>query len=128
MHRATPRSDFPQPTHSKRSSASVSFAEVRGTLLVGKRRIAPELESVPDYRDCHLQGKREHPVEFQLNLGRKGATKMRKSIIFVGLLLLTAGLVMAQDDFPKVETAPGFMFIHTPLSTLQLIFRATREP
>jgi len=40
---------------------------------------------------------------------------MRKSIIFVGLLLLTAGLVMAQDDFPKVETAPGFMFIHTPI-------------
>ncbi len=39
---------------------------------------------------------------------------MRKLLILVGLLLLTASFMLAQD-FPKVETAPAFMFIHTPI-------------
>jgi len=38
---------------------------------------------------------------------------MRKSLILMGLLLVVAGTGAAQDDFPKVETSPGFMFIHT---------------
>jgi opacity protein-like surface antigen len=37
---------------------------------------------------------------------------MRKSLVLVGLLLLTAGLALAQD-FPKVETSPAFMYIRT---------------
>ncbi len=42
---------------------------------------------------------------------------MRKYFVLVGLLLLTAGLALAQD-FPKVETSPAFMYIRTPsLST-----------
>ncbi len=39
---------------------------------------------------------------------------MRKLLILVGLLLLTASFMLAQD-FPKVETSPAFMFIHTPI-------------
>jgi opacity protein-like surface antigen len=38
---------------------------------------------------------------------------MRKSFVLVGLLLLTAGAALAQNDFPKVETAPAFMYIRT---------------
>src|SRR5271167_1481242 len=41
--------------------------------------------------------------------------KMRKYFVVVGLLLLTAGLALAQD-FPKVETSPQFMYIRTPIS------------
>ena len=42
---------------------------------------------------------------------------MRKSLLFLaGLLLLAAGTVVAQDDFPKVETSPAFMYIRTPIS------------
>ena len=33
---------------------------------------------------------------------------MRRTLFFVGLLLLTAGSALAQDDYPKVETAPTF--------------------
>ncbi|MGO8984238.1 MAG: outer membrane protein [Terriglobales bacterium] len=40
---------------------------------------------------------------------------MRKYVVVVGLLLLMAGLAMAQD-FPKVETSPAFMYIRTPIS------------
>jgi opacity protein-like surface antigen len=40
---------------------------------------------------------------------------MRKYSVLVGLLLLTAGLALAQD-FPKVETSPAFMYIRTPFS------------
>ena len=40
---------------------------------------------------------------------------MRKSIVLAGLLLLTAGLALAQD-FPKVETSLAFMYIRTPVS------------
>jgi opacity protein-like surface antigen len=40
---------------------------------------------------------------------------MRKYFAVVGLLLLTGGLALAQD-FPKVETSPAFMYIHTPTS------------
>jgi opacity protein-like surface antigen len=40
---------------------------------------------------------------------------MRKYFVLVGLLLLTAGMALAQD-FPKVETSPAFMYIRTPIS------------
>jgi len=40
---------------------------------------------------------------------------MRKSLVLVGLLLITAGAVVAQDNFPKVETSPAFMYIRTPI-------------
>jgi hypothetical protein len=40
---------------------------------------------------------------------------MRKYFVLVSLLLLTAGLALAQD-FPKVETSPAFMYIRTPIS------------
>ena len=40
---------------------------------------------------------------------------MRRYFVLVGLLLLTAGMVLAQD-FPKVETSPAFMYIRTPVS------------
>jgi opacity protein-like surface antigen len=45
----------------------------------------------------------------------KEERKMRKYFVLVGLLLLTAGLALAQD-FPKVETSPAFMYIRTPVS------------
>ena len=38
---------------------------------------------------------------------------MRKYFVLAGLLLLVAGSALAQDDYPKVETSPAFMFIHT---------------
>ena len=41
---------------------------------------------------------------------------MRKYFLVVGLLLLTAGMVLAQDSYPKVETSLAFMYIHTPTS------------
>jgi opacity protein-like surface antigen len=37
---------------------------------------------------------------------------MRKLIFVVGLLLLTGATAFAQDDYPKLETAPAFMYIH----------------
>jgi|SRR5208283_401411 len=40
---------------------------------------------------------------------------MRRYFVLVGLLLLTAGLALAQD-YPKVETSPAFMYIRTPIS------------
>ena len=40
---------------------------------------------------------------------------MRKYFVLVGLLLLAAGSALAQE-FPKVETSPAFMYIHTPVS------------
>jgi len=40
---------------------------------------------------------------------------MRKYFVVVGLLLLTAGLALAQD-YPTVETSPQFMYIRTPIS------------
>jgi opacity protein-like surface antigen len=52
--------------------------------------------------------------------------RMRKALIFVEALLVTAGIAIGQsgsttavtatsppDSFPKIETAPGFMYIHT---------------
>src|SRR5271165_7615637 len=36
---------------------------------------------------------------------------MRRYFVLVGLLLLTVGSALAQGEFPKVETAPAFMFI-----------------
>jgi len=44
---------------------------------------------------------------------------MRKNIILGLLLLMTAGTLLAQD-YPKVETSPAFMFIHTPVSLTAL--------
>jgi opacity protein-like surface antigen len=38
---------------------------------------------------------------------------MRKSLFFVGVLLLAVGTVAAQDDFPKFEVSPEFEYIHT---------------
>jgi opacity protein-like surface antigen len=40
---------------------------------------------------------------------------MRKYFVLVGLLFLIAGSALAQE-FPKVETSPGFMYIRTPVS------------
>ena len=40
---------------------------------------------------------------------------MRKSLVVVGLLLLAAGTVVAQQDYATVETSPAFMFIRTPI-------------
>jgi opacity protein-like surface antigen len=37
---------------------------------------------------------------------------MRKSLFVVGLLLLTAGSALAQDEYPKIETSPALMYIH----------------
>jgi opacity protein-like surface antigen len=41
---------------------------------------------------------------------------MRKYFALTGLLLLIAGSALAQDEFPKVETSPGFLYIHSPFS------------
>jgi opacity protein-like surface antigen len=41
---------------------------------------------------------------------------MHKLTGLVGLLLLTAGSALAQSEFPKVEVAPQFMFIRTPVA------------
>ena len=42
---------------------------------------------------------------------------MSKYFVLVGVLLLTAGFASAQEeDFPRVETSPGFMYIRTPIS------------
>ena len=38
---------------------------------------------------------------------------MRKYCVLVGLLMLTTGLALAQDEYPKIETSPAFMFIRT---------------
>jgi opacity protein-like surface antigen len=38
---------------------------------------------------------------------------MRNSLILAGLLLFAAGSALAQDEFPKVETSPAFMYIRT---------------
>jgi outer membrane protein OmpA-like peptidoglycan-associated protein len=37
---------------------------------------------------------------------------MRRCLFVVGLLLLTAGAALAQDDYPKVQLAPTFMYVH----------------
>jgi len=39
---------------------------------------------------------------------------MRRSLVLAGLLLLTAGTALAQQDYPTVETSPAFMYIHNP--------------
>jgi opacity protein-like surface antigen len=41
---------------------------------------------------------------------------MRKYFVLVGVLMLTAGLALAQGEFPRVETSPAFMYIRTPVS------------
>src|SRR5271154_6955645 len=52
--------------------------------------------------------------------------QLRKALIFVEALVVSAGIAIGQsssttavsatsppDEFPKIETAPGFMYIHT---------------
>jgi opacity protein-like surface antigen len=36
---------------------------------------------------------------------------MHKYFVLAGFLLLTAGAAAAQDEFPRIETAPAFMYI-----------------
>lgn len=38
---------------------------------------------------------------------------MRKYFVLVGLIFVAVGSALAQGEFPKVETAPAFMFIRT---------------
>lgn len=38
---------------------------------------------------------------------------MRKPLVLAGMVLLMVGSALAQDDFPRVETAPAFMYIRT---------------
>jgi len=38
---------------------------------------------------------------------------MRRCFVLAGLLLLMAGSAFAQDDYPKFETSPAFMYIRT---------------
>jgi Outer membrane protein beta-barrel domain len=38
---------------------------------------------------------------------------MRNSLVLAGLLLFAAGSALAQDEFPRVETSPAFMYIRT---------------
>jgi len=38
---------------------------------------------------------------------------MRRSLVLAGLLLLTAGTALGQQDYPTVETSPAFMYIRT---------------
>lgn len=41
---------------------------------------------------------------------------MRKYFVLAGVLLLMAGVALAQGEFPTVETSPAFMFIRTNLN------------
>ena len=41
------------------------------------------------------------------------AGKMHRLFVVAGGVLLAAGAAVAQDSFPKVETSPAFMYIHT---------------
>jgi opacity protein-like surface antigen len=38
---------------------------------------------------------------------------MHRLLVVAGGILLAGGAAVAQDSFPKVETSPGFMYIHT---------------
>jgi opacity protein-like surface antigen len=38
---------------------------------------------------------------------------MRRSFVLAGLLLFTSGAALAQENYPKIETAPAFMYIRT---------------
>ena len=38
---------------------------------------------------------------------------MRKPLVLAGFLLVIAGSALAQNDYPKVETSPAFMYIRT---------------
>jgi opacity protein-like surface antigen len=49
-----------------------------------------------------------------LNSKYKEKVKMRKLFVLAVFLLVSAGIAAAQD-FPKVETAPSFMYIRTPV-------------
>jgi opacity protein-like surface antigen len=48
-----------------------------------------------------------------LNFNRKGETIMRRFFVLAGLLLFTSGAALAQESYPKFETAPAFMYIRT---------------
>jgi outer membrane protein OmpA-like peptidoglycan-associated protein len=50
-----------------------------------------------------------HPAE----ISKKARGSIMRKLFFVAsLFLLAAGSVLAQDEYPKVETAPSFMYIH----------------
>ena len=38
--------------------------------------------------------------------------KMHRSFVFAGALLLAAGTAVADDEYPRVETAPAFTYVH----------------
>ncbi len=39
--------------------------------------------------------------------------KIARSLIVLGMLLMFGSVAFAQDDFPKIETSPAFMYIRT---------------
>ncbi len=45
------------------------------------------------------------------NFNRNGETIMRRFFVSAGLLLFASGATLAQENYPKVETAPAFMYI-----------------
>src|SRR5271155_2356199 len=42
--------------------------------------------------------------------------KITRSVLVLGILLMFGRVAFAQDDFPKVQTSPAFMYIRTPIS------------
>ena len=55
-----------------------------------------------------------HPERIgALNFNRKGETIMLRCFVLAGLLLFTSGAAVAQENYPKIETAPAFMYIRT---------------
>jgi len=63
-------------------------------------------------RNSEAAGPRAHRwFEFQ----SKRETIMRKFFVLAGLLLFTAGAALAQENYPKIETAPAFMYIRVVL-------------
>src|SRR5579863_8491908 len=54
---------------------------------------------------------------FVLKSQLKRMTRMRTPLVLAGLFLLIGGAALAQDGtFPKVELAPTFMYVHTPIA------------
>src|SRR5580658_2995995 len=49
-----------------------------------------------------------------MNKTYKEKVTMRRSFVFGGVLLLAAGTAVAQDsdNYPRVETAPAFTYVH----------------
>ena len=72
--------------------------KVRNALAVLSRRNSEGSQTPRAYRCIEFNG--------------KGETIMRRFSVLAGLLLFTAGGALAQD-YPKIETAPAFMYIRT---------------